>query len=530
MIRSLLFVAGALYTAVDAQSLANSFFAETGTHAGFVTRLNDKGFDLVGEYLRERALKFMQNELTFNLSAVLTENVHFSLVSNRIARFDEASFKSKFSSQNGKGFIWTGSGLNATVTAVYRVDSPAGQATGHVPLSFDNTVVELLLWTGVNADGHLKTDLVTCKVAANNVRLQFAASDAEAISPYLPHISHFITERIEQTICPSFHSELVPVISNRMLNTPLSAALFDQYFLNYGLLGPVTFGDSSLVMKHRGNAFGILRQGRTRLNDFRLPFRSPALEVPETPSGHMLDFYMSNYTMSSLLFWMDQYRKFDYEISKSAQNNSAISGYLRTDCPGDDICAGTLFPALKERFPNGLVMIKSHTVSYPRLILTPGNATVLIDTRCDAFVQVKDDDPKQGDRSRRFLTASMAVEIKLEEPKFKDYVLSAKMHIEKFTINEVASLVEGIDKSSLEFLVNALTELILQEEMASKLKGVRMPIMFDFDQRWAEVAYEQDRIRISADYCYGAKCAAPPTLAESKDAASIDYYDSVKDA
>lgn len=113
-----------------------------------------------------------------------------------------------------------------------------------------STVVELLLWTGVNSDGHLKTDLVTCKVvffvvtiffcffkcearrfsirnrtmrqwrdfcvkmtariysniltnhhfqvAANNVRLQFAASDAETISPYLPHISHFITERIEQ--------------------------------------------------------------------------------------------------------------------------------------------------------------------------------------------------------------------------------------------------------------------------------------------------------------------------------------------
>lgn len=41
----------------------------------------------------------------------------------------------------------------------------------------------------------------------------------------------------------------------------------------------------------------------------------------------------------------------------------------------------------------------------------------------------------------------------------------------------------------------------------------------------------QDRIRISADYCYGEKCAEPPTLAESKDAAeNMDYYDSVKDA
>ena len=519
MTRILLLTAVVL-AAAEAQNLANAFFAETGTHAGFVTRINDKAFDLMSDYLSDRVAKFMSNELAFNISAVLTNDVHFSLVSSRVQSFDEKSFTSKFTSQNGKGFVWTGSNLNATVTAVYRVESASGQSTGQVPLSFDNTIVELLLWTGVNADGHLKTDLVTCKVAANNVRLQFSAADSDTISPYLPHISHFITERIEQTICPTFHAELVPVISNRLLNTPLSAALFDQYFLNYGLLGPVGFGDRSLMMRHRGNAFGILRQGRTRLNDFRLPFRSPPLEIPVAPSGHMVDFYMSNYTLSSLLFWMDQYRKFDYEISKSATNNSAITGYLRTDCPSDDICAGTLFPALRERFPAGVVMIKSHTISYPRLILQPGNATMLVDTRCDAFVQ-------QGEKARRFLTSTMSVQIKLEEPKFKDYNFHATMHIEKFIINEVASLVEGIDKGSLEFLVNALTELILQEEMAHKLKAIRLPIMFDFDQRWSEVSYEQDRIRISADFCYGNKCSEV-NVAESKDAENLDYYDTVK--
>ncbi|VDL87480.1 unnamed protein product [Nippostrongylus brasiliensis] len=58
----------------------------------------------------------------------------------------------------------------------------------------------------------------------------------------------------------------------------------------------------------------------------------------------MVDFVLSNYTVTSLLLWMDQYRKFDYEISRTAQNNSAIAGYLKTDCPSDDICAGTLFP------------------------------------------------------------------------------------------------------------------------------------------------------------------------------------------
>lgn len=139
--------------------------------------------------------------------------------------------------------------------------TPQGEVTGLVPLSFDRSNVELLLWTGVNTDGHLKTDLVTCKVAANNIQLRFGLNDAALLSNYLPHIMAFIKERIEQVICPTFHAELVPVISNRLMNTPMSAALFDQYFLNYGLLGPVDFRDGELLTRHRGNAFGILRQG-----------------------------------------------------------------------------------------------------------------------------------------------------------------------------------------------------------------------------------------------------------------------------
>ncbi|KAK6033354.1 hypothetical protein OSTOST_00432 [Ostertagia ostertagi] len=258
-----------------------------------------------------------------------------------------------------------GSNLNVTVLTSFHLDTPTGELTGSSPLSFDRTNVELLLWTGVNADGHLKTDLVTCKVAANNVELTLAAAD-KPIANYLPVIMHFIKERIEQAICPSFHAELVPVVSNRLMNTPMSAALFEHFFVNYGLLSPVEYTDSKVVMRHRGNAFGILRQGRTRLNDFRLPFRaSPLVDGP--PSDKMVDFILSNYTMSSLLFWMDQYRKFDYEISRTAQNNSAIAGYLKTDCAKDDICAGTLFPALGiSVFSGASHPLNHHTVSLHR--------------------------------------------------------------------------------------------------------------------------------------------------------------------
>ncbi|RCN34602.1 hypothetical protein ANCCAN_19556 [Ancylostoma caninum] len=186
--------------------------------------------------------------------------MRITLTSIRVTDFDAVSFASKMIVIPGKGIAWRGSNLNVTVLTSFHLNTPSGELTGSSPLSFDRTNVELLLWTGVNADGHLKTDLVTCKVAANNVELTLAAAD-KSIANYLPVIMHFIKERIEQAICPSFHAELVPVVSNRLMNTPMSAALFEHFFVNYGLLSPVEYSDTRVAMRHRGNAFGILRQG-----------------------------------------------------------------------------------------------------------------------------------------------------------------------------------------------------------------------------------------------------------------------------
>jgi len=44
------------------------------------------------------------------------------------------------------------------------------------------------------------------------------------------------------------------------------------------------------------------------------------------------------------------------------------------------------------------------------------------------------------------------------------------MNIESFKITNVVSLVEGIDETSIEFLISALNELIINEEISKKLK------------------------------------------------------------
>jgi hypothetical protein len=58
-------------------------------------------------------------------------------------------------------------------------------------------------------------------------------------------------------------------------------------------------------------------------------------------------------------------------------------------------------------------------------------------------------------------------------------------------VADVVSLVDGIDAGSIEFLVNALNELIISEDIARKLRdGIRLPILLDFEQLAGEVGLQ----------------------------------------
>ncbi|KAI6205600.1 hypothetical protein M3Y94_00810400 [Aphelenchoides besseyi] len=509
---------------INAQSLANSFFTEPNTFAGFTTRVNSRALDLLADYLKQRVNKFVKfGTVAFNLTVPLTPQVRFSLQSNGVTLFDGATFASQLKVTAGREIVWTGSNLRVTVNAIYRLISAAGEISGQVPISFERTVIELGLLTNVNTDGHLKTDLQRCRVVLSDLRVDFPPSDIELIRSYVPFVHRAVRDQIDNLLCPTFHAELVPVISNRLLNTPLSAALFDHYFINYGLIGPLLYQNDAIELLHRGNVFGILRQGRTRLNDFRLPFRSAPL-ISSADTQHMVTFQLSNYTISSLLFWMDQYRKFDYEISKQSVNDTNIAGYLRTECGAQDICAGTLFPALAQRFSNGLVNIKTHTVTFPHVRFEPGKVVIVVDSRIDAFVA-------QSEKNRRFMTANMLAELGLRKVKFKDYTLTGQLNIESFKISDVVSLVDGIDAGSIEFLINALNDLIINDDITKKLKdGIKLPIVFDFEQTTSQVTFEKDRMIIGADFCFEDNCK---TAAATASAAKVDqnqdtdvnYYD-----
>lgn len=65
-----------------------------------------------------------------------------------------------------------------------------------------------------------------------------------------------------------------------------------------------------------------------------------------------------------------------------------------------------------------------------------------------------------------------------------------QLGIDSFKVSDVVSLVDGIDSGSIEFLINALNELIISEDIAKKLRnGIKLPILLDFEQAATEVSY-----------------------------------------
>ncbi|VDD96416.1 unnamed protein product [Enterobius vermicularis] len=497
-------------TAIVSQSTFETFaddnFAESGNNAGFVTRINRNGLDLLAEYLKERVKKISENtEIPVNFTTTLDKDVTLELISSNLVSYDASTLQSRLILTPQKGLTWIGSQLAAKVSSVFKVKDGEAELIGRSNTSVEGAVIQLEFSTDINSDGHLKTDMSSCKLRARQISINFSRYDVSILSNYFAPV-----------LCSKFYSELMPSVSNRLMNTPMSAILFEHYFINYGFTDKINYTEKFIETRHRGNTFAILRQGANRFNDFRLPFHSTPMHLPNETYG-MIDFYVSNYTMSSLLYWMDQYRKFDYEISKDSVGTESLVGYLRTSCGVEDVCAGTLFPALASRFPGGMVQIKTFTSKSPTLVFDGAKGVAAIESLVEAYVQ-------QTDKTTRFLTAKMTVDVSLTKFAFKDYELTTVMKIEKFKIFDIVSTVDGIDAQSLEFLVSALNELVIADDLAKKLKGgIKLPIMLDFPQKSADVVVEKDALRISVNFCYEQNC---DSIAENKD--DIDYYDAVK--
>jgi hypothetical protein len=87
-------------------SIVDTFLTDNEINPGFYTHINQRGLQLVGDYVHDRVVRFLRSDVTYNFSGQLTSEVQFSLAGLRIRQFDEQAFQSTISLLPGVGIIW----------------------------------------------------------------------------------------------------------------------------------------------------------------------------------------------------------------------------------------------------------------------------------------------------------------------------------------------------------------------------------------------------------------------------------------
>uniref|UniRef100_A0A914V862 Lipid-binding serum glycoprotein C-terminal domain-containing protein n=1 Tax=Plectus sambesii TaxID=2011161 RepID=A0A914V862_9BILA len=488
---------------------------------GFLTHISQKGLNFVAAYARTRVANVLRTNVHYNFTGQLaTKSFNFSLNGLKINRFNENFFLSQIDILSGLGFGWRVADLTLTTESSYRISSANSKARGIANIKAYRSMVDFLFSAQVGEDGRLNIVMEDCRFIINTVTVQFSQTSADLFVRFLPLINRMAKDKLQQLFCPTFAAEILPLLTDRLLHFSPTTNLFSRYFLNSALLYSVAFRAQSIEMQHIGNSFVMLKQSGLSLNDFRLPYDAPPLIASATNNEHMVNIFMSNHTLASLLFWMDQFSEFDYDLSPETAPTKEMAEYFMTECDKESVCAGTLFPSLSRKFPRSHVEIKVTSITYPRVQIKADKIVVTMKSSVSGSVH-----RQRGNES--FLTAKMDGIYAIRNMKMVDYALFGKLELESFIIADVVSQIEEINTESMEFLVTAFNDLVVAKDMATKLdKGIQLPKLIDFEMLNARVTFEQDRIVVAADLCAGNQCRNP-VVAENSDSESVHYYDEV---
>nr|CAD2167640.1 unnamed protein product [Meloidogyne enterolobii] len=165
---------------------------------GIISRVSRSGLNLLADYLRLRVLRFTRsNALQYNFSVPLpSHNVEISVNSLDIVNFDSNAFQSRLGVSSTKELVWIGSEFRAAINTQIQLKMLIERrelfATQQVPLRLEKVRIELVLGPGVNADGHLRTDILQCRIVSGELLFENLFRDAANLSSYVPLV-HQVT-------------------------------------------------------------------------------------------------------------------------------------------------------------------------------------------------------------------------------------------------------------------------------------------------------------------------------------------------
>lgn len=254
-----------------------------------------------------------------------------------------------------------------------------------------------------------------------------------------------------------------------------------------------------MVSEHDGSVFALLYDGKQLVPDQKLPLPVPHKIIlsEQAPPAKMLHLYMSNHTLGSLFYWMDQFRLFDYEFSRAASKDEEFRSYLLTECPG--ICAGVLFPTLGDKHPGSSVEIRVTTTSHPLVTIHEKNINISITSRIDGFV-VKLDDPLER---HEFVTAKIVMFSEIRQLRIDEhYNLTGKLELTGYELSDLETDIPEITPQSIDFLVTSMMDLFVKKDFTRKLvEGIKLPRILDFNLRETSVQMHKGIIELSTNFC-----------------------------
>ncbi|KFD47237.1 hypothetical protein M514_11886 [Trichuris suis] len=406
-------------------------------------------------------------------------------------------FEIKASIEQGVGFKFSVSRMNIDYygsLAPYSSQEPPVAMQANVPeLSF-NAVIKV-----TNVNGVLTPKMLSCDASAPySATLQFNGAIPRALHALKLLHPIVLQSFVERTLCKHIATSIFPPFRS-IFNMPAKKLrLTENYYLDYSLVGNPIIGSDYLDTAYNGEVY----MDRGFKHTATLAVQPPPLPADKNPVQHaaMVHVLMSNYTLNTLLYSLYRAGKFNMAVNHKTSPDSFVN-YLKTGCQESQICAGTIFPSLGDKYPNSTLDMQIKQNKAPTAVFKPGAIEIYTVSSMKGSVR------SERNRQYYFFSAQMKLVTSVKRVRVRHYYADGDISFDQLELTNVRSDVQGIDRVTMTFVVSYALDLLVKPDMQRKLKGgMKIPKATTLEMTNGLVTVQPDRLVVSFQLCYQANC------------------------
>ncbi|KAL1226494.1 Lipopolysaccharide-binding protein [Trichinella spiralis] len=329
--------------------------------------------------------------------------------------------------------------------------------------------------------------------ASESVTLQFNGPIPRALSAMRLLHTSVLQNFVEKSLCKHVPTLLFPPFRT-LFNPPTrKLKLFENYFLDYSMVGNVTIGSDYMETEYSGEIY----MDRGFKHSTSTAVKAPPMKIDHKrkTDSSMAYIYLSDYSINTLLYSLYRAGKFDMAVNHKTTPESFVN-YLKTGCQESQICAGTIFPSLGDKYPNSTLDIQIKLLKLPK-------ATIKNDAIEIASVStMKGSVRSQRNRQYLFFSCQMDLVTVVKRFRLRRYYAHVDVSFDHMELRDVQSDIPGIDKMTMSFVVSYALDLLVKPDVQAKLKhGFKLPRVTDFEMTNGIVELVNDLIIVGFDFC-----------------------------